>query len=170
MEFRQPVLNDAANQARGVSHQGREMLGITRDRFLARARHQHLDKAKEWRSVMFGNGAIGARVILIGTKDALGYDDRVAAFVIAMEQSKLREIAGAPAAQFPKSFILALVVATPTRGIRRLVRRFQFDERPRRCAPPHQCDVRPSDTRIPKFWDDGQSWGGRQFSNDALQQ
>jgi len=54
-----------------------------------------------------GNCAVGARVVLIRAKGALRDYYRIPEFFITVKEPKLREIAGAPAAQFPKSFKLA---------------------------------------------------------------
>jgi len=66
---------------------------------------------------VIGNCTISASVALIGTKGALGDDKRCAEFFLAVEQSKLGEIAGGPAVQLLESLKLPLILSAPARRI-----------------------------------------------------
>lgn len=170
VEFSQPAPHDAANEAGGMRHQCGKMLGIARNWLLPRTRTEHLDQTEERCSVVFGNRTVSAGVVLIRVKGALSHHHRTAKFVVAMKQTKLREIAGRPACQFLESLILALVVTAPARRVGRLCGRLEFDEGASRRALPHERNIRAADARVSVFGNNGKSWGGRQERHESFEQ
>jgi hypothetical protein len=100
-----------------MRHQGSEVLGITRDRFLPSARDKHLDQSLEWCGVVFGNCTVRTTVVLVGAERPLRHHNRSPEFFITVKETELSEITGAPAAQFLEPLKLTLIFTAPTRGI-----------------------------------------------------
>jgi hypothetical protein len=170
VELGQPIPHDAANEASGVRHQRGEMLGIACDRLLSSTNRKHFHKTLERCRVVGGDRAVCACVVLIGAKGALGHDRGASEFFVTVEEPKLDKVAGGPAAEFPESLELALVVLAPARRISGFVRSFEFDEGARRTADPDERDIGPTHARVSKLGDDDQARTGGQFQKQAFKQ
>ena len=100
---------------------------------------------------MFGDRAIGARIVSVRAKSVLGHHRGRVVLLATNEQTELGKIAGRPARQFLEALEPALVVTTPPRRIRRLRGRLQLDEGARRRALPDERDIRPPDAGVTIF-------------------
>ena len=84
---------------------------------LSRARNKHLDETLERCGIVVGNCTLRTHIVLVGAKSALRHYNCTSDFVIAVEEPKLGEIAGPPAAQLLETLKLSSIVVAPTRRI-----------------------------------------------------
>ena len=83
-----------------MRHEHRQMLGVARSWLLACASTEGLDEAHEGRWLMFGDSAIGARVVPVGTQRVLGHNGGGAGLISTRKETEFGEVAGRPAGQF----------------------------------------------------------------------
>ena len=98
---------------------------------------------------MLSNSTIGASVVLVGTKGSFRHDDRGSELFVTMKEAKLGKIAGRPAAQFPESLELALIMSlAPSCRVSGFCRRFHLNKGTWWRALPDECDVGPAHARV----------------------
>jgi hypothetical protein len=147
-----------------------KVLSVSRRRFLPGTESEQFDKALKGRRIVFGDRAVGARVLLIGPERAFGKDQRAALFFVTIKETKFREIARRPATQFSETFELRFILSAPARRIGWFVGSLEFDKGPWWRALPHQGDVRPPNARISIFRDDDQPMPSGQKSKRGFEQ
>ena len=162
VKFGQAITDNAANEPSRMGHQRRQMFGVTSGRLLPRARNQQFDEVKECSSVVIGNCAVRAPIVLIWAQRSLRDDRSGAKFFSALIQPKLNEVTGCPAREFLKSLKLIFVLRAPTCRIGRFIWCLKLNKSPGRCTLPYKCNIRPADAGVSIFWDDNQPRRHRQ--------
>lgn len=134
------------------------MLCIACNGLLSGTGGKHLDKTQEGFGIVFGNSAIGARIVLVGAKRALGDHESAAQLFIPVEQSKFDQIRSAPTAQLLEPLELPLVLSAPACWVGRLCGSLEFYESARGRSLPHKRNIGTADAWVQIFWHHGQLW------------